>query len=104
MRDVPAESLSQLGEPLAAISLRHLAPDTRRKLAEGTLSVNAYPHDAGGLVYVGAPAYAVPAEPDLARVFTLAARARIVWLNFDKEAVVVDGLPLYDDDDEEFRS
>lgn len=104
MRDVPAENLSQLGEPLAAISLRHLRPDTLRKLAEGTLSVNAYPHDAGGLVYVGSPAYAVPTEPDLAEVFALAARARIFWLKFDKDAAIVDGLPLYGDDDEEFPS
>ncbi|MCD9026807.1 hypothetical protein LDO26_01070 [Luteimonas sp. BDR2-5] len=98
MRDVPPENLSQFGELLAAISLRHLCPDTRRKLLQNALSVHAYPHDTGGLVYVGSPGYAVPAEPDLAKVFALAVRAKIVWLMFDPDAGIVDGLPLFGDD------
>ena len=95
--DVPTENLLQFSEPLAAISIRHLCPDTRLKLAGNALSVHAYPNEFGGFVYVGAPAYQVPSEPDLAEIFALATRARIVWLKFDSDAGIVEGLPLYGD-------
>jgi len=51
-----AAALLQLSEPLAALSITHLTTDTRQKLAADDLSVNAYPNDYGGFVYVGAPA------------------------------------------------
>lgn len=100
MRDVTVESLLQFREPLAAISLLHLSPDTRIKLADDMLSVNAYPNAFGGFVYVGAPCYTTPDEPDLADIFALAARAAIVWLKFDSEAGIVDGLPVFRDGEE----
>lgn len=83
-------------EPLAALSLSHLSPSTRLKLADDELSVNAYPTDCGGILYVGAPRYRIPAEADLAAIFEIAEQAGVVWLKFDGEAAVIDGLPVYD--------
>ncbi|THF61074.1 hypothetical protein E6C76_21000 [Pseudothauera nasutitermitis] len=83
-------------EPLAALSLSHLSTATRRKLADDELSVNAYPTDCGGFVYVGAPRYRIPEERDLATIFEAAERAGIIWLKFDSEAAVIDGLEVFD--------
>ena len=90
-------SLRDLAEPLAVLSISHLSSDTRRKLAEDHLSVNAYPSEFGGFVYVGAPRYRTPAEPDLAAIFEVAELAGIVWLKFDSDAAIVDGLQVHDD-------
>ena len=90
-------NLRQQAEPLAALSISHLAPATRQKLADDDLSVNAYPNEYGGFIYVGAPRYSVPAEPDLATIFAIAEQAGIVWLKFDSDAAIVDGLPIYEE-------
>lgn len=87
--------LRELAEPLVALSLAHLTPATRHKLRHDELTVNAYPTEFGGLIFVGAPGYRTPAEPDLARIFEAAERAGIVWLKFDSEAAVIDGLPVF---------
>ena len=92
-------SLLQLAEPLAALSITHLTPSTRQKLAADDLSVNAYPNEFGGVVYVGAPRYNVPDEADLATVFEVAENAGIVWLKFDSDAAIIDGLPVFDEED-----
>jgi hypothetical protein len=91
-------TLLQLAEPLVALSITHLTPATRAKLAADDLSINAYPSDYGGLVYVGAPPYRPPTEVDLTAIFKAAAMAGIVWLKFDADAPVVDGLSIYDDE------
>lgn len=83
-------------EPLAALSLSHLSLGTRLKLADDELSVNAYPTDCGGILYVGAPCYRLPMEADLAKIFEIAEQAGVVWLKFDSEAAVIDGLPIFD--------
>ena len=88
--------LREQAEPLAALSLSHLAPATRRKLLDDELSVNAYPTGFGGLVFVGAPRYSVPAETDLAVIFEAAAQAGIVWLKFDRTSAVIDGLQVFE--------
>lgn len=88
-------SLRELAEPLAALSLAHLTPSTRQKLQDDDLSVNAYPTDFGGFVFVGAPRYRIPVEDDLASIFEAAEQAGIVWLKFDSEADVLDGLPVF---------
>lgn len=88
-------TLRELAEPLAAISLAHLTPETRRKLKDDDLSVNAYPTGFGGLIFVGAPQHSVPIELDLAKLFEAAEKAGVVWLLFDSEAEVVDGLPVF---------
>ena len=96
MLDDAAESLRELRESLAVISLLHLGPTTRQKLVNNDLSVNAYPDDHGGFIPVGSE---TPAEPDLAANFKLAVRAEIAWLRFDREgAGIVDGLPLFADE------
>ena len=92
-------SLRQLAEPLAALSISHLTPSTRQKLAADDLSVNAYPDEFGGFVYVGAPRYKVPAEADLATIFEVAENAGIAWLKFDSDAAIVDGLPVFDEEE-----
>ena len=96
MPQAAIETLRELAEPLAAISLTHLSPRTREKLREDKLSVNAYPTDFGGLVFVGAPRQRIPTEADLAALFETAEHAGIVWLLFDSEAEVIDGLPVFE--------
>ncbi|ODS71920.1 MAG: hypothetical protein ABS43_19260 [Bordetella sp. SCN 67-23] len=89
------ERLREQAEPLAALSLSHLTPATRQRLQEDDLSVNAYPTNSGGFVFVGAPRYRLPAESDLASIFEAAEQAGIVWLKFDSEAPVIDGLQVF---------
>lgn len=87
--------LRELAEPLVALSLSHLTPATRRQLLADTLSVNAYPTNFGGLLFVGAPCHRHPQEADLATIFTAAEQAGVVWLQFDREAPVISGLPTF---------
>ena len=87
--------LRELAEPLTALSLTHLTPATRQKLREDDLSVNAYPTDFGGFVFVGSPRYRLPLESDLATIFESAEQAGIVWLKFDSEAPTIEGLPAF---------
>jgi len=95
MENTSVTCLRTQAEPLAAISLSHLSSNTRLKLADNDLSVNAYPTDCGGILYVGAPRHRIPTETDLAAIFEIAELAGIVWLKFDSEAPVIDGLPVF---------
>ena len=97
MDESTVTSLRQQAEPLAALSVAHLTLATRQKLIGNDLSVNAYPTAEGGFVYVGSPRYDIPTEADLAAVFEVAERAGVVWLKFDVEAAIIDGLPVFDD-------
>lgn len=97
MPDTHVPQLLRLIEPMAVLSTAHLTPETRRKLADNELSVHAYPNEYGGFVHVGDPFENEPTEPDLAQIFEVARRARLVWLKFDGDAGVVEGLPNYDD-------
>lgn len=90
------ERLRELAEPLTSLSLSHLTPATRRKLEIDDLSVNAYPTIFGGFIFVGTPPYRPPEEWELASIFEAAGRAGIVWLKFDREGPVVDGLPVFE--------
>lgn len=89
------DRLREQAEPLVALSLSHLTPSTRQRLQADNLSVNAYPTDFGGLVFVGAPRHRHPVEADLAPIFEAAEQAGVVWLKFDCEAPVITGLPTY---------
>jgi len=89
-------SLQAQAEPLASLSISHLSSSTRLKLADDELSVNAYPTDCGGILYVGMPCHRIPTEADLAAIFEVAQLAGVVWLNFDSEAAVIDGLPIFE--------
>ncbi|CAM3392251.1 hypothetical protein [Paracidovorax anthurii] len=89
------DRLRELAEPLVALSLSHLTPSTRRRLKTDDLSVNAYPTEFGGFVFVGAPRHRNPVETDLASIFEAAERAGVVWLKFDCEAPVISGLPTF---------
>lgn len=91
-----AEHLRQLAEPLVSLSSTHLHPATRALLRRNALSVNAYPTEFGGLVYVGAPRQRIPAERDLDVITELAELAGVIWLLFDAEAPIVPGLPTFD--------
>lgn len=88
-------ALREQAETLAALSIRHLTPDTRDRLRRNNLSVNAYPLGDGGFVYVGIPKYDIPLETDLARLFDLAEQAGVAWLKFDADAAIIDGVPLH---------
>lgn len=96
MENTSVTCLRTLAEPLAVISLWHLSSNTRQKLADNDLSVNAYPTDCGGILYVGAPRHRIPTESDLAAIFEVAELAGIVWLKFDSEAPIIDGLPVFE--------
>lgn len=96
MNHAPAASLRQIVEPLASLSLRHLRPATRELLAQNALSVNAYPTSFGGMVFVGAPRQRVPVEHDLDVITRIAEQAGVVWLLFDTEAPVIEGLPVFE--------
>ena len=96
MDNISVTHLRTLAEPLAAISLSHLSSNTRLKLANDDRSGNAYPTDYGGILYVGAPRHRIPTESDLAAIFEIAELAGIVWLKFDSEAAVIDGLPTFE--------
>lgn len=98
MDETTVTTLQQLAEPLVALSITHLSAPTRQKLAADDLSVNAYPTDYGGLIYVGTPPYRLPTEPDLATIFAAAEQAGIAWLKFDSDAAIVDGLPVFGED------
>lgn len=96
MHEPAAASLRQHAEPLAALSISHLSLATRQKLIGNDLSVNAYPTAQGGFVYVGSPRYDNPTETDLADVFVAAEQAGVIWLKFDAESAIIDGLPIFD--------
>lgn len=87
--------LRELGETLVSLSLRHLHPATRDRLRRNALSVNAYPTDFGGFVFVGSPRQRIPVEADLEVVTGFAEQAGVSWLLFDAEAPLVDGLPVF---------
>lgn len=91
-------SLLQQAEPLASLSISHLTPASRHMLAEGRLSVHSYPNDYGGFVYVGVRGDNLPEETDLIAIFEVAMRAELIWLKFDADAAIIDGLPVFDDD------
>ena len=95
MDESTVTSLRQQAQPLAALSSAHLTPSTRQKLIGNDLSVNAYPTTEGGFVYVGSPRYDIPTEADLAAIFEVAERAGVVWLKFDAESAVIEGLPVF---------
>jgi hypothetical protein len=99
MHETLVAQLLVLAEPMAALSIDHLTPLTRRKLADNELSVHAYLNEYGGFVHVGDSAEIAPTESDLATIFDLARRARLVWLKFDADAGVLDGLPTYRETD-----
>ncbi len=90
------DRLRELAESITVLSLTHLQPVTRAKLHENDLSVNAYPTEFGGLVYIGSPPHRTPVETDLALIAGLSARAGIEWLLFDSEGPVVEGLPVFE--------
>lgn len=90
-----AERFRELAEPLVSLSSTHLRPATRALLQGNALSVNAYPTEFGGLVYVGAPRQRIPAERDLDVITELAEQAGIIWLLFDAEAPIMADLPTF---------
>lgn len=94
-------SLRQLREPLAVITTAHLSDSTFAQLKVNQLSVQAYVHDYGAFIYLGAPLLIRPEEPDLREIAEAAIQAEVTWLGFDVEGAVVEGLPLFRDPEEE---
>jgi hypothetical protein len=96
----PIWNLLRQMEPLSALSISHLTSTTRFKLAQGKLSVPSYPNDYGGFVYVGVRGDAIADEADLQSIIDVARSASLIWLKFDADAEVVDGLPIFRDEDD----
>lgn len=88
-----SEELQRHVEPLLAMSIEHLSPQTREALVSDALSIPAYPNDYGGFIHVG---MSIPAEPELAAIFEAVRRIDIVWIKFDIDADRVEGLPTFD--------
>lgn len=84
-------------EPTVALATAHLHPDHRQRLADGTLSVLTYPNKHGGFVYVGEAGDNDAAEPELAAIFEIVRGAGIVWIKFDRDIPVIEGLPTFED-------
>lgn len=95
MTTVCIDRFRELAESITVLSLSHLQPATRAKLQENDLSLNAYPTEFGGLVYVGSPPHRTPIETDLAFIVEVSARAGIEWLYFDAEGPVIETLPVF---------
>lgn len=95
MTNVMSTRLRELAEPLISLSLWHLHPATRELLRRNALSVNAYPTELGGLVFVGSPRQRIPAESDLDLLTQLAEQSGIAWILFDAEGPPIDGLPVF---------
>lgn len=89
------DRLRELADSIAVLSLSHLQPATRAKLRENNLSVNAYPTEFGGLIYIGSPLHRTPIETDLALIVEFSVRAGIEWLFFDAEGEIIDGIPAF---------
>jgi hypothetical protein len=51
------------------------------------------PHEYGAILYVGEPA---PCAGDLAPLLDFARVHGCVWVNLDRDAAYIDGLPTYD--------
>ncbi len=96
MDSTAVKSLRQRAKSVAALSITHLTASTRLKLAADDLSINAYPNEYGGFVYVGSPRQVVPIEADLAAVLDVAEQAGIVWLKFESDAAAIAGLPVFE--------
>lgn len=88
-----ASQLQRHIEPLLAISIEHLRPETRQALANDALSTHAYPNEYGGFIYVG---MSTPKEPELAAIFEAVRCIDVVWIKFDVDAEVVEGFPTFD--------
>ena len=95
MSDTSAQHLLTHAEPLVAISIAHLRPATRQRLADGDLSVIAYPNDYGGVVYVGSADENIPDEPELVPIFAAAQAVGIIWIKFDADAEAVEGFDTW---------
>lgn len=95
MTDDMSTRLRELAEPLVSLSLWHLQPATRELLQRNALSINAYPTELGGLVFVGSPRQRIPAESDLDLLTQLAEKSGIAWILFDAEGPPIDGLPVF---------
>ncbi|WP_430371195.1 hypothetical protein [Stenotrophomonas geniculata] len=63
--------------------------------------LSAYPNEEGGFVFVGKPGFVVPAEPDLAAIFLVVARAGVRWIKFEQEGAVIEGLTFYGEPDDD---
>ncbi len=80
-------------EPLLAMSIEHLSPQTREALVSDALSIPAYPNEYGGFIHVG---MSIPTEPELAAIFEAVRGIDVVWIKFDIDADRVEGLPTFD--------
>lgn len=63
--------------------------------------LSAYPNEEGGFVFVGKPGFVLPAEPDLAAIFLVVARAGVRWIKFEQEGAVIEGLTFYGEPDDD---
>jgi len=100
MNDASAQPLLVHLEPLAVISITHLRPATRQRLADGGLSVTADPNNYGGFIYVGFAGKKVPDEPELVPTCAAAQAAGIVWIKFDADAESVEGFDTFGDQEQ----
>lgn len=90
-------NLLAYAEPLVAISTGHLDANTGTSLDDNDWGLIIYTTETGAFIYCNPTtpfSQAVP--PELLRILTLAKTAGFVWVKFDRDACLIDGLPAFD--------
>ena len=97
MANTSTPNLQAYAEPLVAISTGHLDADTGTSLDDNAWGLIIYPTDTGAFVYCNpATPFSQDVPSELLNILTLAKAAGFVWVKFDRDACLVDGLPAFD--------
>lgn len=89
-------------ESFAAISTAHIDRDTLLRIEHQPQSQTAcgmvfYPNEYGGFVVINADSKPATLAPKcLQEIYSWALRREIKWVKLDADAVIVDGLPVYE--------
>jgi len=84
-------------EPLVALSTGHLDADTGTNLDDNAWGLIIYPTETGAFIYCNpTTAFSQAVPPELLNILTLAKAAGFVWVKFDRDACLIDGLPTFD--------
>lgn len=91
------QNLLAYAEPLMAINTGHLDANSGTSLDDNDWGLIIYPTETGAFIYCNQTtpfSQAVP--PEMLNILTLAKAAGFVWVNFDRDACLIEGLPAFD--------
>lgn len=91
-------NIRQCIEPMLVLSTGHLPEETVRKVSARELKISRMiPHDYGFILYVPEESEGFHEEDEpLENIIRVARQHNIVWLNFDRDAEVIDDLPTFE--------